>query len=135
MTTTFFRTLQRTATLLPEGKRLEWLQRMEDKYRMLERATATREARQYFLRSIDEMAERGWVALVVWQRDCDMCESHTRYKVRATSWDVDRMLDRIYSNAEGPVHWHLQRMSDAFEPTFRDRALEAFEDGHPHAIY
>ena len=86
---------------------------------------------------IRENAVNGMVAIAQWGRDCDMAEGTSAYLIPA---NIRAYLDHeqgMYENAEGPCsQWVLSPQEYAeFTPSFRDRALEAFEDGHPHVIY
>lgn len=123
---------------------------LEQHHGLLAKATDRRIARQQWLASIKELAEpldvsNGYwgdlpagtpvVALCKWERDCDMCEGTSKRLVEATASAVQESMDHDYEWAEGPVRHWLARPSDEFESEFRDRALEAYEDGHPHVIY
>jgi hypothetical protein len=48
---------------------------------------------------------------------------------------VNHEIDSIYEGAEGPGSIWLSMPEDKVAPEFRDLALEAFEDGHPHIVY
>jgi hypothetical protein len=121
--------------LVPDHVRLKLLELTERQYGDLDAATTRRKSRQAFLQRIKDCNEHGVVALVVWQRDCDCCEATTRTEIEAVPAVIDEAIERLYEDAEGPLQWYIQRMSDPFEYGFRDRALEAYEDGHPHVIY
>ena len=49
----------------------------------------------------------------------------------------ERLCDSEYRNAEGPIQIQIISAQDAaeFEPTFRDRIAEAWEDGRGNAVY
>jgi hypothetical protein len=66
----------------------------------------------------------------VWSRDCDLCESTSCYRF-PTFWHAHRYFRGALDHAEGPMHWHQvsRKAYKNFNPTFRDRVLEAFEDG------
>ena len=130
---------------------LKILQAHEAHFGTLDRITRRRMQRQAVLAHLKGLAEPCpplayvWrqdsdysgpvVAVWTWSRDCDMCEGTDRSLIPATSGALDEFLDSLYANAEGPVSWSLHAPSEHFQSTFRDRALEAFEDGHPHVIY
>ncbi len=139
-----------TRTYVRESRRLWALDAIERNHGLLAKATQRRVNRQNWLAQIREFAEPlvadpgYWgdlapgtpvVALICSSRDCDMCEGTTRRLVEAKVSAVERAMDRDFEWAEGPVRHWIQRPSDAFEAESRDRALEAFEDGHPHVIY
>lgn len=77
----------------------------------------------------------GNIGLIVWSRDCDMCESTNGHVIKAS--EFNEYVEDLYYNAEGPCNVTIVTVAEAeaFESSFRDRALEAFEDGHPHVIY
>ena len=121
---------------------------VEQHYGHLENATQRRIARYEWLNKIKTLSEpltqSYWgdiapgtmvVALCTWSRDCDMCESTSRRIVVATSTAVQEAMDRDFDSAEGPINHWLQSPSDEFNYEVRDRALEAFENGHPYSIY
>jgi len=101
----------------------------------LQHARDRRLARLHWLDQIKTLAEDGQIALCSWSRDCDMCEGTTRTVMPADAKLIDERMDRDYAGAEGPMNHWLQRVSAPYEGYFRDRALEAYEDGHPHVIY
>ncbi len=82
---------------------------------------------------------RGKVMVGFWSRDCDCCESTKTHIMKPS--EVEKYLEMEFDNAEGPCNWWLVPPKDwkaaqaAARDSFRDRALEAFEDGHPHIIY
>ena len=89
------------------------------------------------LRRIRECTENGKVAVVEGGMDCDC----VRYEGRVHIFDADPklfwdQLDRMYYNAEGPIHWSIFRPSAVEEVQYssRDLALEAFENGHPYHV-
>lgn len=78
---------------------------------------------------------RVWpVYAVYWSRDCDMCESSSAYKF-PTYWHYLRFVDDAYSWAEGPFGCQIVTKKEYLqhEGYFRDRALEAFENGNQYA--
>lgn len=83
-------------------------------------------------------AEGGRVAIVYGFRDCDGCEStgNVGYIPAIVSAYL-RAIDRLRRDAEGPVWYGLEKPSVAYRinPGFRDLAMEAYENGHPHVIY
>ena len=84
-----------------------------------------------------ENARDGEVPVLMWGRDCDMCESTSARLIPANVRAFLDMRRDMIENAEGPCSLEVISWRDyeKFEPSFRDRALEAFEDGHPGVIY
>jgi hypothetical protein len=89
-------------------------------------------------RKISEFAEDGKICVVEGGMDCD-CSAyeghvHTFSSNLTEFWEG---IERMYYNAEGPIHWHIIRPSDAdsVDRSSRDLALEAFENGHAHVVY
>lgn len=66
--------------------------------------------------------------------DCDHAVSTCTRLVPATLVHVIATMDDLYSNAEGCGSAWIHSPDDTCDPEFRDLALEAFEDGHAHAI-
>ena len=120
---------------LPDANRLYIRQQLERIDGTLQAATEARKARQAYLQRVKECNEHGVVALCHWSRDCDMCEATYREEIEAVPAVIDQRIEELLEGAEGPMQFWVQRMSDPFESTWRDRALEAYEDGHPHVIY
>lgn len=70
-------------------------------------------------------------------RDCDMCKSTTApFLTEANAFQWERLIDRLWESAEGPVWYWLMSAADAAEASgsFEDLALQAYEDGHPHYV-
>lgn len=138
---------------IPETHRLYVLNQIENTQMRLARATRRREARQAFTLAVRTCAEAmsqeqkncyytnnlnvgdPVVLLCSWSRDCDMCESTSSRLVSADLAVIDDIITNDYEWAEGPMNHWIQKPSDFFEPSFRDRAMEAYEDGHQHIIY
>jgi hypothetical protein len=126
--------MQRLSPDVPERYRLLILNMVEREQGRVEEATRRRMIRQAFLAELAGLQENGQIALCSWSRDCDMCEGTYRVVLKADAKAVDNYIQRDLENAEGPMRHWLQRPSDPFEHTFRDRALEAYENGHPYRI-
>jgi len=103
--------------------------------------------RQYLHEKITKRAEYARqiaayrVGDMVWAqtggRDCDMCKSTTApFLTKANALDWEQVINRLWESAEGPVWYWLMSAADAAEAegSFRDLALEAYEDGHPHYV-
>lgn len=77
----------------------------------------------------------GMVSLSVDQMDCDCARWTSGSLVRAIPRLVEREIQEIYNNAEGPVYWiSIDTPEAKAEYVSRDLALEAFEDGHAHIV-
>jgi hypothetical protein len=79
----------------------------------------------------------GSVAVVVWSRDCDMCEGTELRIIPAHVSSYLRLLDELHQWAEGPFNATIITSIEAeqFQPSFRDRALEAWENGRGANAY
>lgn len=126
------------------------MQRFERNHGLLESATDARLRRQSTLQQLRSLARpsRGQhlygsdyaspgsmvVAVIVWSRDCDCAEGTNRYFIHANAAYYDWFVDRMLSGAEGPMSFSLANPDAQFRPSFRDRALEAFENGHPYSV-
>lgn len=87
---------------------------------------------------LDRVQVCGQVGVITHGMDCDCCECH-REDVRPAFRSVieaSRFLDISYSDAEGPhtVSFVQPGKIDRGRNGSRDRALEAFEDGHAHSV-
>jgi hypothetical protein len=129
------KSLQRFFIANPQRNALQLLNSIEERHGLLAQATEARIRRQTWLRRIAECAEGGKVALCRWYRDCDYSEGTDRTLVAANVAALDARVEQDWEHAEGPMRHWIQRPSDAFEIYSRDRALEAFENGHPHCIH
>ena len=86
---------------------------------------------------LESMAEGGKIAVVHWGMDCDCSRWSDRVVILpAHPVAMERWENDFYNNAEGPQGHYFTSPSDAerLTPESRDLALEAFENGHPHAI-
>jgi len=93
-------------------------------------------ARRFSLaRRITEKQQDGKVALVVDSMDCDCVRVIDSYIVNAAPFLIEQEIERIYEGAEGPTSIWIESPDDMPEPSSRDLALEAFEDGHQHVVY
>ena len=75
---------------------------------------------------------RGVCAVEVWSRDCDMCEGTSLSRIPATITAYERLVTRELSWAEGPTTFRVLDPCDwdQWEPSFRDRVAEAWDDGN-----
>ena len=88
--------------------------------------------------NIDKYAENGKVAIVYGFMDCDCARSDDNVDIiDANIVSVNQWEERFWDGAEGQQWWSIETMAyaDSLTPSSRDLAMEAFEDGHPHAIY
>lgn len=76
------------------------------------------------------------IAVAVWGRDCDCCESTSMRVIPATIEDYEELYEDISDGAEGPFTLRILSEREAldFEPTTWDRALEAFENGNTYNV-
>lgn len=92
-------------------------------------------AKQKVIDAIRKYQVDGKVRLCDRFMDCDCAQSTSWRDIPATYVHYEREVDEIYAWAEGPGTTWLE--SPATKPPaaeFRDLALEAFEDGHPHSV-
>jgi len=89
-------------------------------------------------KKIDDLNWRGKVAIVYGGVDCD----HSRWDNRVALIDANVTSVNKWGNdymecAEGSQWWSIESMDYALslKRSSRDLVMEAFEDGHPHAIY
>tara|TARA_R110000787_G_C13324110_1_gene436730 strand:- start:45 stop:425 length:381 start_codon:yes stop_codon:yes gene_type:complete len=85
---------------------------------------------------IAELAVNGKVAVYSWGRDCDMCESDGVTLLPAHLMAYTRYENEVYDNAEGPTSVYPISMDEAadFEPSFRDRIAEAWDNGNTYCV-
>lgn len=74
-----------------------------------------------------------------WSRDCDMCESAGVSVFYGTKKMFDKAYDQAAEWADGPFSWeiiskeeYLERKGERY---FRDRVMEAYENGNGTSIY
>jgi hypothetical protein len=70
--------------------------------------------------------------LHVWERDCDMVEVTRRVIVDANITAYRKYVEELAEGAEGPYTVELmsEEESNRFEPSMRDRVMEAYENGN-----
>lgn len=91
--------------------------------------------KQKVIDAINKHAVDGKVCVNERFMDCD-CAVGTGWTVIPATWvHYERCVNQIYENAEGPGSTWLSAPENKVEPEFRDLALEAFENGHPHVVY
>lgn len=97
--------------------------------------TRTRlDAKLFWNTQLQAFAEHGRIRVNVWQRDCDCTEGWHSYVCELK--DLNKCMQSDLASAEGPMRHHLARPSTRRAlPANRDRALEAFENGHPWTIH
>ena len=76
--------------------------------------------------NLHEHAINGQVPILVYQQDCDLCETTNLTWVPALTEEYDRLASDLSHNAEGP--WQLTMLTEKevkrFTPSVRDRAAE-----------
>jgi hypothetical protein len=84
------------------------------------------------------LSVNGVVAIHEWGRDCDMCESDSVRLIYPHYMLFYKAEQDMYDSAEGPcsIYPISKTHADAFEPTFRDRIGEAWDNGNtsPHMV-
>ena len=92
--------------------------------------------RQRLYDHIDRKTVDGKISLNQSGMDCD-CSKFTGGSIEFTTprRKIERTIDQIYNDAEGPQSVWIDYPSRKQTNTSRDLALEAFEDGHPHVVY
>lgn len=92
--------------------------------------------RQQIAVRIKECAVDGEVNLIVWSRDCDMCEGTSVRKIPATLIAYHAFMLEQDEWAEGPYSVSIvtEEKAKAHVPEFRDRILEAFENGSNYLV-
>lgn len=103
----------------------------------LEQRREDTQKRLTFLSQLVEFGEAGKIALVRSGRDCDGVEYDGDVViVTATKQAVEAQVEGDLEYADGPMYFRLERPSVAktIEHRSRDRAMEAFENGHAWAL-
>ena len=79
---------------------------------------------------------RRCIVMYQWGRDCDMCESDSITIIAATRRSVMNFINHVYEGAEGPTNVHSIPLEEAkeFKSSFRDRILEAREEGEHYNV-
>lgn len=83
-----------------------------------------------------QTAKDGTIAVYVWQRDCDCVEWDYVTWIAPTPEALRKLENDLHKGAEGPVHMSVMDLQEAaeYEPSRRDRILEAHENGHPWSV-
>lgn len=94
--------------------------------------------RHSLLQRIQACAEDGFVAIHESGMDCD-CVTFAgiyRYKVPANFYAVHKTMEEAERGADGRLHLTVIKPSEAEGVQYRsrDNVMEAYEDGHPHAV-
>jgi len=82
-------------------------------------------------------AENGYVVPITEGCDCDGVQyRHIGEPVKAVPLVLLKQEDDEYDWADGPMHIYYEKPSIALKMENKsvDRALEAYENGHPHSI-
>lgn len=133
MTATYIRNPETVA--IREGRVLLCLNKIYGP--SLEQRREDTQKRLTFLRQLVEFGEAGKIALVRSGRDCDGVEYDGDVViVTATKQSVEAQVEGDLEYADGPMYFRLERPSVAktIEHLSRDRAMEAFENGHAWAL-
>lgn len=77
----------------------------------------------------------GMVSLNESSMDCDCVRSESSRIVPAVLVAIEKRIDDIYSWAEGPTSVWIDKPENGIEDSWRDLALEAYENGHPYSIH
>ncbi len=101
----------------------------------LDIVSRARQGRQELHRLIAQHAVNGRVAVVESGMDCDGVQYDGRvHEIDATVADFDALHDQIARWADGPFSLRVASLLDHIEYRSRDRAAEAFENGHAHYL-
>lgn len=90
------------------------------------------------MQRIAKCNENGWIAVVESGRDCDGVKYSGRvHDCEANPQAYHKLCSDILSWADGPCGFYITHPSAAAEISYesRDLGAEAFENGHPHALY
>lgn len=95
-------------------------------------------ARHQFRRILDRTVVNGWFGVVRSGHDCD-CSQYYRESIEIAPKGAVQFMRQEQEHEEwldGPESTHY-RKPDEITPQHksRDRALEAYEDGHPHLVF
>lgn len=123
---------------VPEGCVLKILNLAESIDHALAEATEARRARQDLHERIAECEENGMVVVIESGMDCDCVQYDGRkHPIPATVQAFDKLAQSIGEWADGVFTLSIVSPSEAREISYRsrDRALEAYEDGHSHIVY
>jgi hypothetical protein len=129
------KSIHRVGRDVPEGQRLFVLNLlMHERVQQAREATLKALSWHKQLQACTEVVNgEPSIRVVVWQRDCDMCEGWHSYVCA-----VANLQERIESDlqwAEGPMHHGLDRPSHEPDlPQSRDLVLEAHEGGHAWCV-
>lgn len=116
-------------------EREQWY-RIWQRARYWEKPVDPLEAKQEIIDSINNHSHNGVVRLCSRFMDCD-CSIATDYtEIPATYYSYVRHVEELYRDAEGPGSvWLDHPNGPRPDRGYRDLALEAFEDGHPHVVW
>ncbi len=80
---------------------------------------------------LDVLAKDSGIHCIVWQQDCDLYESTAAHRFDSYD-DYTSFVDCLQDNAEGPYSLSIvsKEEYEDFSPSFRDRIMEAFENGN-----
>lgn len=93
-------------------------------------------ARVNLVNIIEEKSVNNKIAFYEWGMDCDSVSSDSMNLYNASVYQIYKLIDNLYESAEGPVSWSLHKPDEIaeFKRSYRDHALEAFENGNAYSI-
>jgi hypothetical protein len=76
------------------------------------------------------------VPVYIWGRDCDLCESDRIVWIEPDLETFTQLVADTYDSAEGDTAIRIMKPQEAaeFEPSFRDRVMEAYENGNTTGV-
>lgn len=124
----------RTRSSLSEAARLKYLQLVAGMHDIDQHINRRAELHSRF--SDPRYVVDGKVPVAVWSRDCDCVESTELYWVEANIPALFKFERKQFDDAEGPVSVNVVTLATAahFQPSSRDRILEAFENGNRYSV-
>lgn len=116
-----------------EAVRLKWLNRMSNDHYLTD---STITYRGVVHDRIVNNTRNGKVAVRIWSRDCGHCESEYIKWIEPSLYAVEQERRDLEKDAEGPYSVTVLTLAEAdeFEPTTRDRILEAWENGQAYRV-
>ena len=109
--------------------------RAEERYRLERDERIAQEKKDFEAKANADIEKYGYFCMEVFMRDCDMCET-THISKYSSIKEMEESMQATYEDAEGYVSFTYAHPLDAenFEPSFRDRTMEAYENGNGTSI-